>query len=160
MCCTIVPSVILLSRASFRHPISSCEISPSPSSPLRACYLSSILPSVFFPHFSYISSHGLCHSASRLLRRRPPRSRLCYGKIMQEKTTMAISSYKRRFSSPLRLLFPPRHLSLVLHREVCLAWIRLLPALCGLYTFWTIARGNVLVHRKSWRYTTSKKNES
>lgn len=81
---------------------------------------------------------------------------------MQEKTTMAISSYKRRFSSPLlwRLVFPPRHLSLVLHREVCLAWIRLLPTLCGLYTFWTIARGNVLVHRKSWRYTTNKKNES
>lgn len=54
-------------------------------------------------------------------------------------------------------LYSLRDASLVLHREVCLAWIRLLPVVCGLYTFWTIARGNALVHRKSWGYTTSKR---
>lgn len=45
-------------------------------------------------------------------------------------------------------LYSLRDASLVLHREVCLAWIRLLPAIRGLYTSWTIARENVLMHGK------------
>lgn len=122
MCCTVVPSVILLSHAPFRHPISPCEISPSPSSPLRACYLSSILPSVFFPSLPPFPAVVFVILHLRLLRRRVPwsLSRLRYGKIMQEKATMAISSYKRCFSSPLprHLVFPPRRLSRFTPRSV------------------------------------------
>lgn len=121
MCCTVVPSVILLSHAPFRHPISPCEISPSPSSPLPACYLSSILPSVFFPALpSPAAVFVILHL--RLLRTRAPwsLSGLRYGKIMQGKATMAISSYKRRFSSslPRHLVFPPRRLSRFTPRSV------------------------------------------
>lgn len=122
MCCTVVPSVILLSHALFRHPISPCEISPSPSSPLPACYLSSILPSVFFLSLlpSLAAVFVILHL--RLLRTRAPwsLSGLRYGKIMQGKATMAISSYKRRFSSssPRHLVFPPRRLSRFTPRSV------------------------------------------
>lgn len=151
MCCTVVPSVILLSRARSQHPISPCEISPSPSSPLRACYLSSILPSVFFPS---LLSHALAAAfvilRLRLLRRRGlsrvfATVKLCKGRRrwLSRRTSDAF------FRLCCGALYSLRDASLALHREVCLAWIRLLPVVCGLYTFWTIARGNALVHRKS-----------
>lgn len=41
-------------------------------------------------------------------------------------------------------LYPLRDASLALPREVCLAWIRLLPVVRGVYTSRTIARRNVL----------------
>jgi len=150
--CTVVPSVILLPHAPFQHPISPCEIFPSPSSlgALRACYLSSILPSVFFSLSFSISSRGLRHSPSSAFTEKRfllgltlvfATVKLCKGRRrwLSRRTSDA---FLRRCCGALYSL---RDASFVLHREVCLAWIRLLSVVRGLYTFWAIAQGNALV---------------
>lgn len=78
---------------------------------------------------------------------------------------MAISPYNRRLSPRLSVVaatpcIPFETPLLALPGEVCLAWIRLLPVVRGVYTSWTIARGNVLNAVKSRRYTASKKEIS
>lgn len=150
VCCTVVPSVILLSHAPSPPPraphLTLWNLSFTLVAITRLLFKQYFTFGLFPPLSSPIPRRGLRHSPSPAF---TDKSFLGLSRVF---ATVKLCKERRQWLSRctsdafLRrcrgTLYSLRDASLVLHREVCLAWIRLLPVVRRLYTFWTIARGN------------------